>query len=408
MKTKLVILGTGFGAFSLLRKLDASLFDVVVISPRNHFVFTPLLPSTTVGTIEFRSIIESIRRAYPGLTFHQAVCTGIDPAKKSVSCKGVADGAEFDVAYDMLVVAVGMVNNTFGVPGVEEHAFFLKEVHDARLIRGRIIDCFENAAEPQRTEEERRNLLHFVVVGGGPTGVEFAAEMHDFIKHDLRKYYPHLQDYIRITLLEAGGHLLSAFDQRLSEYTEKHFRRQQITVLTGSRVMRVHADAIELGDGTRISFGLVVWSTGNTATSFVRSTSFLKDKANRILIDGHLRVRDTAGVFALGDCAAVENNPFPMTAQVAEQQGKYLGRALTQWVKQQTPPIFQYKHMGMLAYIGGERALADLPAVKGRGFSTYLFWRSAYVTRLVSLKNKILVLFDWTKTMVFGRDISRF
>jgi NADH:ubiquinone reductase (non-electrogenic) len=180
-KPKLVVLGTGFAALSLIRHLRTDAYDVVVVSPRNHFLFTPLLPSTTVGTVEFRSIIEPIRQALDpkAVTFYQARCTAIDPATKLITCEGVHDRETFLLGYDSLVIAVGAVSKTFGVPGVEQFAFRLKELSDARAIRQRIIQCFERASTPMQTEEERRRLLHFVIVWGGPTGVEFAAELHD-------------------------------------------------------------------------------------------------------------------------------------------------------------------------------------------------------------------------------------
>jgi NADH:ubiquinone reductase (non-electrogenic) len=307
-----------------------------------------------------------------------------------------------------LVIAVGAKVNTFGIPGVVENALFLKSIEDARRIRVRTIECFEQASEPGLSQHKRRNLLHFVVVGGGPTGVEFAAELHDFVMGEVRAGYPHLSEDIRITVVDAADHLLSTFDKSLSQYTTEHFKRVNIDVRTGLRANRVEKERIVFSDGSEMPYGMLVWSTGLGPTIAVNNFDLPKDKATRILVDEYLRVKGQEHLYALGDCSLVEGKNFPATAQVAMQQGAYLGKALNLLAKGGTPGPFRYKHYGMLAYIGENSAVADLSVIKGRGRATFLFWRSAYLTRLVSWKNKMLVLFDWFKAVVFGRDISKF
>jgi NADH:ubiquinone reductase (non-electrogenic) len=407
-KKNLIILGTGFAALSLLRKIDPKKFNITLVSPRNHFLFTPLLPSTTVGTIEFRSIIEPIRTQRKPITFYQARCISIDANRRLIECVSVVDNRSFSLEFDFLAITVGAVSNTFGIPGVERHALFLKELGDARRIRRHIIQNFEQASIPGLPEDERRRLLHFVVVGGGPTGVEFAAEMHDFLTDDLKDSYKPLVADVRITLLEATNKILSTFDKKLSTYALQLFQRQRINVRIDSIVTGVLEREIRLRDGTAIPYGLLVWSTGNTQTPFVSELPFAKDPTGRLATDSYFRITGTTNIFAAGDCATVEGKNFPATAQVAMQAGKYIGTHLNAIVDGRNPNPFTYKHFGMLAYVGSNRALADLPKLKGKGFSTWLFWRSAYLTRLVSTKNKILVLFDWVKTFLFGRDVSSF
>jgi len=407
-KPRVLVLGSGFGAFSFIKKIDTDYFDVTVVSPRNHFIFTPLLPSTTVGTIEFRSIIEPIRGARKNLSYYEAFAIGLNPEERIVRCRGAQESTEFTIGYDALVIAVGGTVNTFGIPGVRKHALFLKEVSDARAIRQRIIECFERASQPTISTEERKRLLHFVVIGGGPTGVEFAAEMHDFLVEDLKRLYPNCADELRISLFEAGDALLSSFDATLSAYTAKLFRRQNIEVHTGALVTSVDEKHITLDDGKEIPSGLVVWSTGIAPTEFVVALDLPKDNAQRLLTDDYLLIQGSTTIVALGDCANVAERNLPATSQVAQQQGHYLARALKRRFTNKPVRPFAYRHYGMLAYVGSNRALADLAGVKGKGFSTWLFWRSAYLTKLVSRKNKLLVIFDWFKAMVFGRDISRF
>lgn len=196
---------------SLLKKLDTENYNVIVVSPRNYFLFTPLLPSCTTGTIEHRSIMEPIRNFLrhkkASVKYYEAEATKIDYANKKVyiddesPIKG--DTSSTEVSFDMLVVGVGAENATFGIPGVREHSCFLKEVNDAQSIRKRIMDCCETATFKDQTLDEIKRLLHMVVVGGGPTGVEFAGELQDFFRNDLRKWMPEIADNFKVTLVEA-------------------------------------------------------------------------------------------------------------------------------------------------------------------------------------------------------------
>lgn len=408
-RRRLVILGTGFAAVMILKKINLKLYDVTVVSPRNHFLFTPLLPSTTVGTIEFRSIIEPIRKTRKGIDYIQASCTGIDPEKRTVRCSGVETDQTFTLEYDELIIAVGARNNTFGVPGVEEHAFFLKELADARVIRERIVSCLERADIPGISMQERARLLHFMIVGGGPTGVEFAAELHDLVDESLAANYPELVGLVKITLYEALPTILNAFDQDLRDYTIRHFARQDIDLKLEKTVSSVGPGYLEFKDGEREEGGLILWSTGYSPIPFVADLPFDKIRG-RIVTDEYLRIPSSADIYAVGDCATVTGQNLPQTAQVAMQEGKYLGAILNRKAKGKQIKAFRYNDLGMLAYIGEHEALADIPKARlqWRGVLTFFFWRSAYITRLVSLKNKILVLFDWIKTRTFGRDMSKF
>jgi NADH:ubiquinone reductase (non-electrogenic) len=349
-----------------------------------------------------------VRGARPGVRFFQAEAVALDTALKVVQCRAEHVPEPFELAYDLLAIGVGADVNTFGVPGVREHAIFLKEASDARAIRQRIVDALEQSQHPGLAEDERRRLRHVVVVGGGPTGVEFAAELHDLLKSDLRRRYGAVWEEVRITLLEAGPGILSSFDAALGEYTIKLFQRQRIEIRTGSPVVKVEPDGVVLKSGERIGCALVVWSTGVVARAFTRQASLPQDRFDRIVTDDTLRVAGVEDVYAFGDCATIGDLGLPMTAQVAQQQGAYLAKAIARRMDGKDVPPFTYKHYGMLAYVGSHRALADLSNVKWKGFLTFLFWRSVYLTRLVSWKNKILVVFDWMKTLVFGRDLSRF
>ena len=290
MKKELVVLGTGFGSFSCLKELDYDLFDVKIISPRNHFLFTCLLPSTTVGTIEFRSIIEPIRNLRKA-EYIQAYCIYIDRINNKILCEDADTKKQFELSFDLLVISVGEVTNTYSIPGVKEYAYFLREVADARKIRIKVIDCFENASIPGLSEEERKKYLRFVVCGGGPTGVEFAAELHDFIEEDVTQKYPGLENDIEVILIEAGDKLLNSFDEKLSQYTMKIFKRQKINVMIKSYITGVTEDEISVNNGSHFTYGLLCWAAGNTSTELIKNSEFPKNKKNKLIIDHFLKLK---------------------------------------------------------------------------------------------------------------------
>jgi NADH:ubiquinone reductase (non-electrogenic) len=409
MKKKIILLGTGFAAFRFIKKIDTQLYQVTVVSPRNHFLFTPLLPSTTVGTIEFRSIIEPVRNS-ENITFHQSYCKEIDYANNRILCADADTNKTYYLEYDYLIFAVGETTNTFGIEGIRENALFLKELSDARKIRTKVIDCFENASIPGLSLDEKKKYLRFVVCGGGPTGIEFAAELHDFIEEDVKRKYKDIASFVEIIVIEAKDAILASFDKKLSEYTTKIFNRQNIFLKTNSFVKKVDSDNIYLGGGSSFEYGLLVWATGNTATDIVRNSELPLDKRGKIITDSFFKVlsenRLFENVYAMGDCATIFGNELPATAQVAEQLGLFMAKYFNNELSPVNP--FKFKNFGMLAYIGNNKALADTPQIKGSGFLTFIFWRSAYLTKLVSFKNKLLVIFDWIKTFLFGRDVSNF
>ncbi|KXT05453.1 hypothetical protein AC578_11047 [Pseudocercospora eumusae] len=467
-KKTLVVLGTGWGSVSLLKKLDTENYNVVVISPRNYFLFTPLLPSCTTGTIEHRSIMEPIRNflrhKHTSVKYYEAEATKIDYEKRVVY---ISDDSEIkgsvssnEVPFDMLVVGVGAENATFGIPGVRENSCFLKEVGDAQKIRKRIMDCCETATFKDQSPEERKRLLHMVVVGGGPTGVEFAGELQDFFEQDLKKWIPEIQDNFHVTLVEALPSVLPMFSKSLIDYTEKTFKEETIEIRTKTMVKNVTPTYIEaeFTDASgkkqmeKIPYGLLVWATGNALRPLVKDLinqiPAQKDSRRGLAVNEYLVVKGTDNVWAVGDCAEANYAP---TAQVASQEGAFLARLFNQMakteeiegklaalseeqgkapnqeardkifgeikdlqkrlrrVKQMGP--FEYSHQGSLAYIGSEKAVADISWLTGNlasgGQLTYLFWRSAYLSMCFSTRNRVLVIMDWLKSYIFGRDVSR-
>ncbi|GMP72629.1 hypothetical protein CsSME_00030583 [Camellia sinensis var. sinensis] len=437
-KPRVVVLGTGWAACRFLKGLDTKLYDVVCISPRNHMVFTPLLASTCVGTLEFRSVAEPVGHIQPALAkdpnsyFYLASCNGIDTDKHEVYCETVVnDGLpsepyRFKVAYDKLVIAAGAEPLTFGIKGVKEHAFFLREVNHAQEIRKKLLLNLMLSENPGISEEEKECLLHCVVIGGGPTGVEFSGELSDFITRDVSDQYAHVKNYIRVTLIEANE-ILSSFDVGLRQYATKHLTKYGVRLVRGV-VKEVHPKKLVLSDGSDVPYGLLVWSTGVGPSEFVKSLNLPKAPGGRIGIDEWLRVPSIEDVFAIGDCAGfleqTGKQVLPALAQVAEREGKYLVELFNKLGQQNGGRAscakdvalgdpFVYKHLGSMASVGRYKALVDLRQTKDAkgvshaGFVSWLIWRSAYLTRVVSWRNRFYVAVNWATTLVFGRDNSR-
>ena len=409
---KLLILGCGFGGYSLLTNLKRKHWSITLLSPRNYFLFTPLLPSAVSGSVEFRSILEPVRRRLRDVRLVEGFAESVDWETRTVSCSSAVGGERFSLPYDTLVIAVGAAVGDYGVPGVTEHALKLASVEDARAIRRGILEQLAKAEIPGLAPAQIRERLTFVVCGGGPTGVEAAAEIHDLLQEELAASYPELVPFARVVLVEALERLLTSFDEALASYTLRHFSREGIEVRTRTKVKAVEPGVVLLEDGERIPCGLVLWAGGNAPVPFLhslaRSPTVELDRRGRLKVDGFFRLPGRDQVYALGDCAAVGEPPLPATAQVAQQQGKYLARALDRRREGRPVELFRFKASGMLAYIGGGQALADLPQVKWSGRGAWLFWRSVYLTKLVSPANKMKVLFDWVKARLIGRDISRF
>lgn len=324
-KTRIVVLGAGWGAMSFVRAWNPALndqYELIVVSPRNYFVYTPLLPAMCAGTVEERSIVEPVRSVLGGKgSFYEAKCTDINPEEKTiVACFPEDAGfpeACFKIPYDTLILGVGCINNTFGIQGVEENTISFKTVEDAAKLRLRISECFERAALPHTTEEERRQLLSFVIVGGGPTGVEVAAELYDLINDDLRKLYPKEVPDVTIRVVELMDHVLSTYDRAISNYTAETFKRNGIELVLNSRVQAISSDSVTTvdkeGHTMNIPYGACVWATGIAMHPLIKQ---LQDKLpegtqthfRSIVTDEYLRVRGAPknSMFALGDASTIE------------------------------------------------------------------------------------------------------
>ncbi|KAK2626785.1 hypothetical protein QTJ16_003960 [Diplocarpon rosae] len=326
-KPKLVILGGGWGSVALLKTLNPEEYHVTLVSPTNYFLFTPMLPSATVGTLEFRSLVEPIRRIVTRVRGHflRASAENVEFSEKLVELSqkdNEGNEVRFYLPYDKLVIGVGSTTNPHGVKGLE-NCHFLKDIDDARKIRNHILSNLEYACLPSTPDEERRRLLSFVVSGGGPTGVEFAAELFDLLNEDLTAHFPKiLRNEISVHLIQSRGHILNTYDETLSKYAEERFARDQVEILTNSRVKEVRPDKIlftqkgEKGETVtkELPMGFCLWSTGVSQTEFCQRVSdtlgAAQSNRHALETDTHLRLNGTplGDVYAIGDCSTVQNN----------------------------------------------------------------------------------------------------
>lgn len=474
-KKTLVILGTGWGSVSLLKNLDTSKYNVVVVSPRNYFLFTPLLPSIPTGTLDTKLIIEPVRsitRKLKGeVIYLEAEATDVDVKSKTITLKqsttvhsghsGEDSGAFKSVIsektgveeiitklqYDYLVVGVGAQPSTFGIPGVAENSTFLKEVSDSTTIRRRIMDQIEAANMLPVNDPERKRLLSVVVCGGGPTGVETAGEIQDYIDQDIKKWMPTIALEMSVTLIEAQPHVLSSFNPKLVEYTSEVFEQTNINLKCSSMVKAVDQTTVTAQhknkDGTtsvlKVPYGILIWATGNAPRPIVRNLwaqiNEQKTAKRGLLVDDSLLVDGTTDIYALGDCTFTKYAP---TAQVAFQEGQFLAKHFDRLQKidslrwriahpsvndnvdrlkaklekiESKPSKFEYHNHGALAYIGSEKAVADIMVadfsnIQTGGSFTFYLWRSAYIYMCLSIENQVSIILDWAKVWLFGRSVS--
>ncbi|KAJ5091384.1 hypothetical protein NUU61_006254 [Penicillium alfredii] len=452
-KERVVILGSGWGGYTISRRLSPKTYSPIIISPRSYFVFTPLLTDAASGSLDFSNIVEPVRDPSAKVDFIQAAARAVDLKKKTVLCEatvvksGVTEtprtsdeerdtdegpeatskqpmeaqrrweqGETFEVPYDKLVVAVGTVSRTFGTPGVRQNAMFFKDIGDAKRVKRRVRECFELAVLPTTNPDMQKWLLHFAIVGAGPTGTELAASLRDFIYSDIMALYPALKGIPQITLYDVAPQVLSMFDASLSQYAMETMKSEGIAIKTSHHVQHLRWGppgaspphemdpkrclTLTTEEEGEVGIGMCVWVTGNAMPKFISQSlgsidAFPTDsvhsldagstppakieesswqfkkapKTGALLVDGHLRVQlqDDAGhtavlrdVFALGDNAMPETGAPPATAQATFQEAKWLASRLNRDDMAQTPP-FSFRNLGTMAYIGNERALMQIP-----------------------------------------------
>eukprot|EP00547_Thalassionema_nitzschioides_P012268 CAMPEP_0194256066 /NCGR_PEP_ID=MMETSP0158-20130606/35914_1 /TAXON_ID=33649 /ORGANISM="Thalassionema nitzschioides, Strain L26-B" /LENGTH=661 /DNA_ID=CAMNT_0038994625 /DNA_START=101 /DNA_END=2086 /DNA_ORIENTATION=- len=494
----IVLLGSGWANHALMKVGDCNKLRLIVVSPTNHFVFTPMLASAAVGTVEYRSMTEAVRAANPLIhDFLEGSACAVNVEKKSVTIQlttlleGVREGSPptIELSYDHLVVAVGCQVDDKGVPGAKTKALRLKTCDDARRLRTAVGECLEYASRPDVASvdkvKERTNRATFLIVGGGATGVELAGELYDLLKditRPVKGVYPKLKGSVKVILAHSGPDLVPQFEENLRKEALSSLKKKGVEVLLNTRVTEVGDGFAKLStmvmedkpektrrDEYTVPLGLTVWCAGTAPVPFVESLlqqlpESSRNYDGRIKVDRWMRAqmkqRSLMGsVLVLGDAAACSEDDIlemppsasymllPQTAQVAGQQGAFAARLLNRgYDLTTTPPSlrsndtkesnnvdvfddpllkiwlqlrgldtasqFTFLNLGLLAYLGGGEALASIQLGETSlfayaGSTAFILWRSVYLVKQVATRNRILVTFDWIKSALFGRDITR-
>jgi NADH:ubiquinone reductase (H+-translocating) len=401
---RIVIVGGGFGGLEAAKSLAGLDAEVILIDQKNHHCFQPLLYQVATAALSPADVAWPIR----GILHRQrnarvilAHVTGIDAGRKRVYAAPIdarLHPERIEIAYDYLVLATGSTHSYFGHEEWAGVAPGLKRIEDAIEIRRRILLAFEEAEIAP--EEERRALLTFVIVGGGPTGVEMAGAIAEIARQtlvsDFRSIDPRLS---RVVLVEAGPRILPSFPEDLSEYAVATLRRMGVEVLVSTKVTQCDPDGVSFGDH-RMESRTLIWAAGVVASPAANWIGAEQDRAGRIKVAADLSVPARPEIFAIGDTAAVidaAGSPVPGLAPAAKQMGRYVGRSITRRIRGGAAlPAFRYRDYGNLATIGRKAAVVALGRLHLTGLIGWLFWSSVHIYFLISLRNRFIVALQWS------------
>lgn len=391
---RVVIVGMGFAGLSAARALAGSGLEIVMVDRNNYHLFQPLLYQVASAGLEQESIaypVRALARTWHGARFRMGEVTGIDLAAKRVH---LGDG---ELSYDYLIVAAGSRTNFFNIPGVKQHAFDLKKLSQAEELRNHILMLFERASR-ETDPSLRRALLTFVIVGGGPTGVEFAGALQELSRHVLSRDYPEITaGEIRILLVEAAGSLLTAMPEELGRYACERLGDMGVEVLLDTRVTGADGERVSFHNGVVVKTRTLFWSAGVAAAELAEQLDVAKGPAGRIAVSPDLAVPDHPEVFVAGDMASLMQNgtPLPMMAPVASQQGRYAARAVLAREKGTALPPFRYVDKGSMATIGRSSAVATTHGFKLSGYIAWVAWLVLHLYYLIGFRNRLLVVMNW-------------
>ena len=389
-----VILGAGFGGLRAAMRLSAAPVNVTLVDKRNYHLFQPLLYQVATAGLQAGDIaypVRSVLRKQKNLEFRVTRATGVDTEAKAVQ---TVDGS---IAYDYLVMAVGGSTNFFGNEAIEKHAYGLKDIEDAVGLKNHFLTMVERAVQ-EPDADKRQAMLTFVIVGGGPTGVESAGALSELVHLILKKDYRNLNtNEVRILLLEAGSSLLPAMPKKLRDITAETLFKKKVDVRLGARVVDFDGEKVMLDSGEVLPANTLVWAAGVQAASLVTKTGLKLGSMRRIVVDLTMQVPGYPEVFAIGDAAHCEwqGQPLPMIAPVANQGADVAAANIVNLVEGKAVQPLVYKDLGAMATIGRNEAVAQMGSLELSGFFAWIFWLLVHVIRLVGFRNRLMILFNW-------------
>ena len=388
-----MVVGGGFAGLWAVRALARAPVDITLIDRCNHHLFQPLLYQVATAGLAAPSIAAPLRqilRRQRNVTVQLGTVTEIDKASGTLT----VDGAR--CAYDYLILATGVSHAYFGHEDWADHAPGLKTLADALHMRARFLTAFERA-ESSGSAADARTWLTFVVVGGGPTGVELAGTLAEIARHTLPREFRRIDPRAaQVLLVEAGPRVLPAFPADLSQSAHRQLERLGVTVRTNSAVTSISADSVRIGADT-VPTRTVVWAAGVTGSTLGRALGVSVDHAGRVLVESDLSVPGHPGIFVAGDLAAVSgpHGPVPGIAPAAKQMGVHAARTIGARLSGRASTPFRYRDQGLLATIGRHAAVVDLGRVRLSGLLAWWFWLLAHVYFLIGFRNRLVVLIDW-------------
>lgn len=406
MKKKVIIIGAGFGGLNAAKQLADSDFDITVIDKTNHHLFQPLLYQVATAALSPADIavpIRSLFSDYSNIRIILDEVISIDKKKHIVHTK--SDSFNFDY----LIIAVGSRHSYFGKNNWERLAPGLKTLNDALLIREKIIEALELAEKEENSELRKKNLT-FVIVGGGPTGVELAGAIAEIAKETMIKDYKNFKpEDTKVILIEAANRVLLSFDEKLSEKAKEDLGKMSVDVRLNTKVEDISEEGVYTTSGFILT-KTVIWAAGNEASSLLKSLEVELDRAGRVIVRNDCSIPEHPEIFVIGDAAHFEDEQgksLPGVAQVAIQQGKFVAEIIKKNILPENRPSFQYKDKGTMATIGKAKAVADIKGMKLTGVFAWLTWSLVHIFFLIGFRNRLRVMIEWIWYYITKRHGTR-
>lgn len=397
-RPRVVIVGAGFGGLNAMRKLADTEVDVLVLDRNNYHGFWPLLYEVATAGLEPEAIgypVRAIVGRYQNVSFQMTEVHSVDFKRKLVYTDSLRD----PVPYEYLILSAGSADNYFGNNELAKKTFRLKDIDDAARLRNHILSVFELAArEPD--PEYRAMLLTFVIVGGGPTGVELAGSFTELFLHVMRRDYPEINvKEARVVLVEGMNGLLINFDPVLQKKAKEQLEQMGAEVRLNTLVTDIEDDCVLFKDGTKLPARTVIWAAGVRASLLADNLEVPLARASRIPVTPYLTQEECPGVFVIGDMAHLEgfkgNKPFPMVAPVAIQQGQLAAKNILAQIRKQPMEKFNYADNGSMATIGRRAAVVEAFGLKLSGFAAWISWLFVHLIMLIGFRNRLVVLTNW-------------
>ncbi len=415
-ENKVLVLGGGFGGYNaaialckLVKKRDD--VAVMVISKENYFTFWPMLAGVISSDIQTQNVAQPLRRSLieAGASFRRATVEDIDFEEQLVTAVGEGD-EKIEVPYDHVIMALGGEPAYFGIPGVEEYAISMTGIHTAEEIRNRVIERFEETTLARG--DVPRSKLTFVIIGGGATGVETAAELHGLIHDTLAPDYPNINpSRVRIALVDRNEQVLKELDPALRRTARKKLADLDIEVFSETKAQEITPHKVVLDTGEEIEAENVVWTAGARASVKLEDFEELpSDERKGLEVDEYCRVTGYDNVWGIGDCAAnldEDGNAIPPNAQAAVQGGNAVARNVLSFIDGEELKPFDYKSLGQLVEMGSQFAVNEVMGVKFSGFIAALFWRATYLFKTESPQNKARIAADWVLELFFHPTVTQ-